>query len=410
MKVSVVRKIDYWLGAPICFLLTLVRYFSKLKPWQKKPAALAKKFLFIELSEMGSAILAYPAMKYLKKQYPGAEIFFMIFTKNRASVDILGLVKPANVLTINEQSLLSFFIDVFKNILRIWREQIDVAFDLELFARSSAILTYLSGAYKRIGFYKYYMEGLYRGDLLTHKVQYNFQQHISKTFLSLVKVATEPAKNYPTMSEKILDSEIEISSVVSSPQNKEQMWQKLKTINSNIASNNNLIVLNAGAGQIPIRAWPIANYIELSKKILTDRNNFIIITGGKADSSLRQEIYSALDNPHCLDLINKTNFIELIDLYNIADVLITNDSGPAHFASLTPIKNFVFFGPETPVLYAPLGKNTTVFYSNFPCSPCLSAFNHRRTSCHDNKCLQAISVEEIYKLIKTALDEKNNKK
>ncbi|PIT93873.1 hypothetical protein COU00_02030, partial [Candidatus Falkowbacteria bacterium CG10_big_fil_rev_8_21_14_0_10_43_11] len=96
---------------------------------------------------------------------------------------------------------------------------------------------------------------------------------------------------------------------------------------------------------------------------------------------------------------------ELIDLYNIADVLVTNDSGPAHFASLTPIKNFVFFGPETPKLYAPLGKNTHIFYSDFPCSPCLSAFNHRHTSCKDNKCLLVISVEEVYQAVTKELAE-----
>ncbi len=99
-------------------------------------------------------------------------------------------------------------------------------------------------------------------------------------------------------------------------------------------------------------------------------------------------------------MVGKTTITELLDLYNISEALISNDSGPAQFAALTQIKNFVFFGAETPVLYSPLGENTKVIYSNFPCSPCLSAFNHRNTACSESKCLKAISVDYVYNLIK----------
>jgi len=104
-----------------------------------------------------------------------------------------------------------------------------------------------------------------------------------------------------------------------------------------------------------------------------------------------------------MNLAGRTSFSELIDLYNIADILITNDSGPVHFSAMTEIRSFIFFGPETPKLYGPLGKNSHVFYAGFSCSPCVSAFNQRKSACKDNKCLQAISVEEVYKKIEPFL-------
>jgi hypothetical protein len=101
MNVDRVRKIDYWAGIPACWLLTMVGFF--LKPLARKSPQSPQKYLFIELSEMGSAILAYPAMKALKKEYPSAELFFLIFEKNRASVDILKIMPKKNVFVIRDK-------------------------------------------------------------------------------------------------------------------------------------------------------------------------------------------------------------------------------------------------------------------------------------------------------------------
>ena len=83
----------------------------------------------------------------------------------------------------------------------------------------------------------------------------------------------------------------------------------------------------------------------------------------------------------------------------IADFLVTNDSGIAHLASLTDIQQFVLFGPETPTIFSPKGDNTVVIYKNLPCSPCLSVFNHRQSSCKHNQCLISIKPEEVYNTI-----------
>ena len=87
-------------------------------------------------------------------------------------------------------------------------------------------------------------------------------------------------------------------------------------------------------------------------------------------------------------------------LFHTADLLITNDGGPGHFASLTPIKTFAFFGPETSKLYGPLGNTVGVvarsYESGIACAPCLSAYNHRQTFCDgDNQCLKRIAPDPV---------------
>ena len=77
-------------------------------------------------------------------------------------------------------------------------------------------------------------------------------------------------------------------------------------------------------------------------------------------------------------------------------LLITNDGGPGHFATLTPIQTMVFFGPETGRLYGPLGARNLVLESGIACSPCLSAYNHRQTFCDgDNQCLKRIAPDPV---------------
>jgi ADP-heptose:LPS heptosyltransferase len=87
---------------------------------------------------------------------------------------------------------------------------------------------------------------------------------------------------------------------------------------------------------------------------------------------------------------------DLVQLFHQAELLITNDSGPAHFASLTEIACITLFGPETSRLYGPIGPRAVNIYKDLSCSPCLTALNHRNSPCQDNKCLQEITPDEVF--------------
>ena len=84
--------------------------------------------------------------------------------------------------------------------------------------------------------------------------------------------------------------------------------------------------------------------------------------------------------------------------------MLSNDSGPPHFASVTGMPTYVFFGPETPKLYGTLGT-TTPIYAGLACSPCVSASNHRKTACTDNVCLQVITPEQVFDILRPRLEE-----
>jgi len=116
-------------------------------------------------------------------------------------------------------------------------------------------------------------------------------------------------------------------------------------------------------------------------------------------------LLEAVNHPHCISLVGKTEVSELPTLFNLSEALIANDCGLAHIAALSAIKKFIIFGPESPQVFRPLGRNNFVIYAQLACSPCLSAFNHRKSSCKDNQCLKAITWENVSNLISQQLDD-----
>jgi len=396
-----IRIIDKIAGIPLCFLLSIVYTTSKLFGFQKSPSSI-KKILILELSEMGSTIPAYSSIVKARELFPNVELYFLTFKENQESIKILKTIKDENIFTITNKGLIPFTIDTLKTILKLRKEKFDVIIDLELFARFSSIISYLSGAKLRVGFNNFYSEGLYRGNFQTHKVIYNSYRHIAINYLSLVYALVAPKNEYPLTKRIIDNSEIIIPKIEITKEDKENIFKKLKKINPRINQKSKIVAFNPSAGNLlHWRTWPMPYYISLAKKLLKNKDVFIITTGaGDFDKSVTSEFHRRFPHERCIELVNKTTLKELVDLYQISKLLITSDSGPSHFASLSNVKAYVFFGPETPVIYKPLGKNITALYANLACSPCLSAFNNRNSVCKDYKCMQAIDPDTVYNLVK----------
>lgn len=396
------RTVDYWLGRPLCFILTVWYQFQRIlglkdPKYSEKP----KNLLFIELAEMGSTVLAYPAIKKAKSMYPNSKVYFLLFKHIDASMDILNVIPKENVLTIEVKSIFTLVRDTLKFMIIARQKKIDTVINLEMFARYSAILSYISGAKKRIGFHRYSMEGLYIGDFLTHKVIYNPHIHTAHSFVALVNALSAPLSEVPMVKFSIANEKLEVPKIKLDKKSEENIWEKLKKINPSINKNKKLILVNPNASKlIAIRKWPLENYAKLVKKLIADEDVYIALIGVANEKPDADFITNYVKNKRVLDLTGKTSLRELIDLFNIGSVLVTNDSGPAHFASLTNIHIIVFFGPETPELYKPMSENVTVMYSNFACSPCVSAYNQRLSPCNNNLCLKTIDVERVYGVVR----------
>lgn len=404
MNVDKMRKIDRKLGVPLCFLFSLLSGLRRLfRRGNFSPTH--KKILFIEISEMGSMVLAYSLFKKTAVLFPEAEIFFLTFERNRYAIDILSVLPQENVITVSDRNFAVFFRSTLSALRAIRKRNITTVIDMEFFSRYTAALSFLCGARERVGFFNYHGEGLYRGSFLTHRVIYNPQIHTAFNLLNLIYGLASNTGNVPLPKRRIDKADVILPTRPDvSEQTREKIFSKLKQENTLIKDSDTLILFNPNASDIiPLRKWPLESYIQLGRRLLEHDGVFLIITGLESERTAGDRICRSLRSDRCLNFAGRTTFPELIDLYQISDALVTNDSGPAHFSSLTGIQTFVFFGPETPKLYAPLGKNCHIFYSDLSCSPCVSVYNHRQSPCRNNLCLQGIEVKDVYEKIKKKL-------
>ena len=398
MNIDLMRQVDYWAGVPLSFLSTylLKPLFALQKP--KKPS----KVLLIELSEMGSTILCDPAMQKLKES--GCELFFVIFKKNEPSLRLLNTVTPENTFTIREDSLSTLAVDTLSFLVWCRKKGIDSVIDLELFSRFTALLTGFCGATNRVGFHAFFNEGLYRGDMLTHKVAYNPHIHIAKNFISLTNALLSSAPETPYSKKAVTDGEIKLKKAEIKDEAKAAIVEKIKWALPLYDESKRIVIFNANASDLmPLRRWPRKYYIELGRKLLESYGDIIILLTGAPSEREGLDIIRAALGDRCVNFAGLTGFSELAPLYAVSRLMLTNDSGPAHFAAVTDLPTFVFFGPETPALYGSLG-NFTPIYAGLACSPCVSAANHRKSACDDNQCVKVITPDFVFDVLKKELD------
>ena len=398
MNIDLMRQVDYWAGVPLSFLSTylLKPLFALQKP--KKPS----KVLLIELSEMGSTILCDPAMQKLKES--GCELFFVIFKKNEPSLRLLNTVTPENTFTIREDSLSTLAVDTLSFLVWCRKKGIDSVIDLELFSRFTALLTGFCGATNRVGFHAFFNEGLYRGDMLTHKVAYNPHIHIAKNFISLTNALLSSAPETPYSKKAVTDGEIKLEKAEIKDEAKAAIVEKIKWALPLYDESKRIVIFNANASDLmPLRRWPRKYYIELGRKLLESYGDIVILLTGAPSEREGLDIIRAALGDRCVNFAGLTGFSELAPLYAVSRLMLTNDSGPAHFAAVTDLPTFVFFGPETPALYGSLG-NFTPIYAGLACSPCVSAANHRKSACDDNQCVKVITPDFVFDVLKKELD------
>jgi ADP-heptose:LPS heptosyltransferase len=227
----------------------------------------------------------------------------------------------------------------------------------------------------------------------------------------MVEALEQAPDRFPTFGGKIPAADTVSPQFVGSLPTTEEV-QAIIQHESGQAGAPSLILLNPNASDLlPLRKWPADRYVELARRLLerfTDVS--VAMTGAPDEAEAIAQLAAKVGSPRCFSLAGKTTLPQLLVLYTLAELLVTNDSGPAHFASMTPITVITLFGPETPLLFRALTPRAIPIWMQLPCSPCVNAYNNRQSACRDNICMKSITVDHVYAVsCKAYLDRQKEK-
>jgi ADP-heptose:LPS heptosyltransferase len=169
-----------------------------------------------------------------------------------------------------------------------------------------------------------------------------------------------------------------------------------------------LVILNPNSGDlVPLRRWPTDRYVALAQGLLGRHDDLaVVVTGAPSERDAAAQVVERVGSPRCVSVAGRTTLTELLTLYHLAEVMVTNDSGPAHYATLTPMDTVALFGPETPAVFGPTGPQAHNMWAALPCSPCVNAFNNRLSPCKDNVCMQRLATDLVAERVCELLDQR----
>lgn len=381
------RRIDQYVGPPICVLLGAVRSLTRwLALAQAQPARSSRpdRILAIKFWGMGSIVLTTPALRALKKTFPDCRITFLTFAQNEPVCRMIPLVD--RVYGYRADGLLGFLGSLVRLLRFLRRERFDTVIDFEFFANFTSILTGIADAPVAVGFHS---PKFWRDTFYTTRVPFE-PIHITENFLRAARAVGAKDDGLH------LDAPMTRGAAAAS--RIERLLGERQ-----IATGDPVVCVNVNASSLDHkRRWPIASYRQLIERMLESfRDVRLVLIGSREEAPYVAGLMRSLPStPRVVDLCGRITQEELVALLRRSWLFIGNDSGPLHLAAAAGVPTVSFFGPETPALYGPRGDAHTVFYARISCSPCLNVHNSKDNSgCRNNVCMQAIGIDEVWEAV-----------
>ncbi len=383
MRTRTVIRLDELLGLPLCLLASVLSTLARaLTP--RRAARPVRRILVVKFLGLGSVLLATPMLRALRRAHPEARITFLTFAPQGELLRRLPVVDE--VIEVPRHGLAALFACVPGLLLRLRGARFDVALDLEFYSRLSNLVTWGSGARRRVGFF---VRARWRGSLLTDEVYFNATLDYGQAVMALLKPLGIPADTAPALVAPVV-SEAELEAA-----------QRLLAARG-APTGGALVAVNVNASDLcEERRWPGERYARLVERFRSEIAcvEAFVFLGAPSEVAAVREVLNAIEpgaRARCIDLSGATDLIELMGVLRQCALLVTNDSGPLHLAASLGVPTISLFGPETPALYGPVGERHLVFYARHWCSPCLSVYNAKIAMCHgENECMRRITLDDV---------------
>lgn len=347
-------------GGVIFALLRACRLLPRTGKFDKNAV---KKILIIRTDRIGDVILSTPALRAVRKGFPGSEIHLLVVEKTKD-------------LVCNNPDI---------NSLKVFgRDSLDKDYDLAIALhpgfRQNRI-TFTSGAKSRIGYTGrgggFYLTQRLKDDRAT-RVRHEVESALETVFLA--GCVTE-------------DKGIEISVTKKGEKFAEAFFR-----NNKITSSDLVIVVHPGARQKYIR-WKKKGFAEVADRLIRERSAKVILTGGGGDDQVVCEVRGIMKERPFMAVDHELT--ELVSLIKKCSLFIGNSTGPMHIAAALGVPTVAIFGPIHPLdsycEWGPWSKDSVVVSKDLSCKKC------HPTDCKTFDCMKQIQAEDVLKAVDKVL-------
>ena len=328
---------------------------------------------------VGDAVMTIPALRALRRLLPDAEISLVVrpWAKDLfADADFID-----DLITYDRKGMFSVVPQI-----RQWRRR---KFDLALLfqnAFEAALIPFLAGVPLRLG---YATEG--RKGLLTHPVDppdWRATKHEVFYYLYLVAALEHFLFGTNTVCEKDPEASLEISEA------RKDAARTLLRLHK--VGEGNVVAICPGSINSRAKRWPAERYANLADRLLEDHQQVVLI-GSKEELEVSSEVVNQMRHKPVV-LTGKTTLEQITSILGVVDLVITNDTGPAHIAAALGRPTLVIFGPTNPLTTRPFAPQAEILRHPPDCAPCML-----RDCPIDHRCMTAITVEEVFERSRSLL-------
>lgn len=330
---------------------------------------------------VGDAVMTIPALRELRRIFPESEI--TLHTRSWAR----GIFEDAdfidNILTFEPEK--SAFNTVLAQAKVLRKEQFDLAIVLPN-SFESALAAKLGRARKRFGYAK---EG--RSFLLTDAPKIpDWKGEKHEVFYYLNLIAEIENKYFGTKT--VLENEPRFCLTVSAER---KSWARKILEENGVDLTKKLAAFCPGSTNSRAKRWQTTSYAALNDKIQTELKANVILIGAKNETDVSVEVVDKSKLKPFV-LTGKTDLSEATAILSVCDLLVSNDTGPAHISAALETKTLVIFGPTNPLTTKPW--NASIVRNNVECSPCML-----RDCPIDHRCMRWISADDVFVKVKEKL-------
>lgn len=307
--------------------------------------------LVISLTNIGDVVLTFPVIDILKERFMKADISVIIGPKAESLLENNPVFKEIIIYDKNRRGL-----DMLKWVISLRKKKYDCVIDL----RHTAIPLMLMSRY--------------RTRIIRKKEN---QIHMRDKHLNCLKAA------YPFTEQANLKH-----CFFAQREDKAFIDKVFSENNIKIKS---IAVIVAGAAN-PNKRYTQEGFSQVCDNLINQKGLNIVFVGDKSDAGFVADIQKQFKG-HSVNLCGVLSLVQVGEVMNRAEVVITNDTGPMHLASYLNKPIIALFGPTSHLKYGPWSNYSYVVKSDKPCLSCQGVCSTQHT------CMSDIHPGDIIKRI-----------